>query len=154
MFNYHAAQKALEAYLEAEKKYFDQKETGDEDALMAEMNEAKSLIVSELSWIYNKDSRTIGAMLDVSRKEVKAAMEKEHNEMLSEYGSVLFEGEEYELTQQAHYCESAGDEYTAHAFDKNGDEYYVYWDIINPDAEEEENMCDWDNPARVSRITG
>ena len=154
MFNYNAAQKALEAYIETEKKYFDQKETRDEDVLMAEMNEAKSLIVSELSWIYNKDNRTIGTMLDVNRKEVKAAMEKAHEEMLSEYGSVLFEGEEYELTQQAYYNEATGNEYQAHAFDKNGEEFYVFWDIKNPNAEEEEDMCDWDNPTRVSRITG
>ena len=154
MFNYHAAQKAMEAYIEAEKKYFDQKETGDEDALLEELNEAKRMIVSELSWIYNKDSRTIGAMLNVSRKEVKAAMEKEHNEMLIEYGSVLFEGEEYELTQQAYYNEATGDEYQAHAFDKNGEEFYVFWNIKNPEAEEEEDMCDWDNPECVERVTG
>ena len=41
--------------------------------------------------------------------------------------------------------------YTAHAVDENGN-YKIYWKITNPDAELEEDMCDWDNVDAVELI--
>lgn len=34
--------------------------------------------------------------------------------------------------------------YQALAVDPSGNEYYVRWGTINPDAEDESNSCDWD----------
>lgn len=63
---------------------------------------------------------------------------------------VTFEGIEYTLLQDAYYA-GAG-QYKALATDKYGNRYYIYWDILTPDAEEECDLCDWVEPVAVERI--
>jgi hypothetical protein len=69
--------------------------------------------------------------------------------------TVIFDGKEYTLTQDA-YISSDGKTYQATAVDKNGDDYMVYWDVIDWDnideIDDESNMCDWDNAANVIKI--
>jgi len=63
------------------------------------------------------------------------------------------------LTQEAYAC---GGEYRisasimvlrnwyqASATDADGNEYTVIWDVANPDAEDESDMCDWSSPAAI-----
>lgn len=52
------------------------------------------------------------------------------------------------LTQQAYICDN-GTEYTASAVDENGDTFNVYWEILYPEAELEEDACNWQCPDRV-----
>ena len=67
---------------------------------------------------------------------------------MKDYGKVTFEGKEYTLTQEAYYQAGEG-KYMASAIDAEGNEYNVWWTITNPDAEEECDMCDWDEPESV-----
>ena len=75
-------------------------------------------------------------------------------EMKKDYGYVEFAGEEYVLIQDAYLDDT---EYVADAIkaDDKPDEdgyvtvYKVEWEIIYPDAEDEGDRCDWDNPAEV-----
>lgn len=63
--------------------------------------------------------------------------------MKQDYGTVTYQGRELEITQQPYICDD-GEKYEAMAKD---DEciYYVRWPVTHPDAEEAEDMCDWDN---------
>lgn len=70
---------------------------------------------------------------------------------MKDYEKVTFEGKEYTLTQEAYYQAGEG-KYTASAIDAEGNEYNVWWTITNPDAEEESDMCNWDEPESVERI--
>lgn len=82
------------------------------------------------------------------------------------YGIINFNGKEYALTDNAYYESGYGrgfsefftdvesgkmEYYTAQAVDENGN-YKIYWKITNPDAELEEDMCDWDNVDAVELI--
>lgn len=63
---------------------------------------------------------------------------------------------ELALTQEAYIDGPANGKgfFTAHAIDKDGNEYDVYWDIKEgmEDAEDMQEMCDWDNPSNVEKI--
>lgn len=83
------------------------------------------------------------------------------------YGVINFNKKKYTLTEDAHYESSYGrgvseffkdvesgkmEYYTAKAVDEDGNYYNVFWKIISPDAELEEDMCDWDNADAVELI--
>ena len=65
-------------------------------------------------------------------------------------------GERYALTEDAYHCSMlwiGDDRYTAKAVNrKTGRTSRVYWDIINPDAEEAADMCDWDEPSEAEAL--
>lgn len=77
--------------------------------------------------------------------------------MKKDYGTTLFEGKEYTLTQDAYYAEGRG-QYTAHAVDEDGNEYMIYWNIVaeaNEDGYyecEEDEMCDWDEADEIEKL--
>lgn len=64
--------------------------------------------------------------------------------------TITFKEKEYELTQDAYYNNGEDGVYKARAI-KDGEEYMVYWDILpgHEDDENEDTMCDWDNPSKV-----
>lgn len=69
-----------------------------------------------------------------------------------EFGIAVVGGKEYILTQEA-YIDGTHEHpyYRARALDDFGNEYFVYWDVLegyehNDDAS---NHCDWDKPAKV-----
>lgn len=64
-----------------------------------------------------------------------------------------FEGKELTLTQEAYYNAGSG-MYEAHATDKDGKEYMVYFEILDghEDDEWEDTMCDWDNASKIFKI--
>lgn len=83
------------------------------------------------------------------------------------YGIINFNGKEYALTENAYYESGYGrgfsefftdvesgkmEYYTAQAVDESGNNYKIKWKITNPDAELEEDMCDWDNADAVELI--
>jgi len=55
------------------------------------------------------------------------------------------------LTQQAYLD---GDVYSAHATDKNGNEYMVHWEIIVDldSITDESEACDWENPTYITKL--
>ena len=79
---------------------------------------------------------------------------------------VIFEGKEYTLTQDAYIAEGANryryglpldDDrpfYKASAVDQEGNEFEVAWEVVDhwQELEDENEMCDWENPASVERI--
>lgn len=85
------------------------------------------------------------------------------NDIEEKFGSVEYKGEKYILIQDAYLSnkDAYGDAaYFANAV-KAGDTaddgyvpvyvpvYTVEWKIIHPEAENEEDACDWDSPADV-----
>lgn len=72
-----------------------------------------------------------------------------------DYGKVEFGGSWYTLTQDAYYsytdaCENAW--YEAAAVADNGDIYRVLWIATHPEAENDEDVCDWNEPYDVQFI--
>ena len=53
------------------------------------------------------------------------------------------------LTQQAYY---AGDVYEALATDTMGNQYLVKWTNERPEAEDESDACNWDQPVAVIKL--
>jgi hypothetical protein len=78
-------------------------------------------------------------------------MRKEIKKMTKGYGTVKFEGKEYNLTQDAWYDNGR---YVAYATDAEGNTVRVYWDILpgHEDDEWEDEMCDWSKPADVNVV--
>lgn len=83
------------------------------------------------------------------------------------YGIWEIDGKKYALTQDAYYETVYGEGvsrlitepesgkweyYTAKAVDENGKTYQFYWKITNPDAEHEDEMCDWGDVYEVKEI--
>lgn len=68
--------------------------------------------------------------------------------------TINFEGKTYTLTQDAYYSNGNDGQYQAAAVDKDGRTYMVYWNILegHEDDENEDTMCDWDNPDEVTLI--
>jgi len=66
-----------------------------------------------------------------------------------DYGTVQHNGKELTITEQP-YPHTAVDNYIvsdcyqAIAEDDEGNEYMVRWDIIDSDAEDESDACDWE----------
>ena len=74
---------------------------------------------------------------------------------MADYGRVEFGGKWYTLTQDAwySYTDAFGDVwYEASAVASNGDIYSVIWKATNPEAENEDEVCDWNNPYSVRFI--
>ena len=80
---------------------------------------------------------------------------------------IKFNGKEYALTEQAYYVYNYGkgfsefytdsesgkiEYFTAKAVDENENSYQLFWKIVNPDADLEEDMCDWDKVSKVEVI--
>lgn len=82
-----------------------------------------------------------------------------------------FKGKKYALTQQPYpasgtnYIHSGGvdyPQYTACCVDEDGDEYHMYWDVLDcwldedgndsNECEDESSICDWENPSKVIKI--
>ncbi len=65
-------------------------------------------------------------------------------------------GERFALTEDAYHCSMLwiGDNrYTAKAVNREtGRTSRVYWDITHPDADEEDGMCDWDEPSEAEAL--
>lgn len=71
------------------------------------------------------------------------------------YGIVEFNNTAITLVEQAqpahrHHYDTVEYYYWARGIDQNGDEYIVEWDVINPDAEQQDEACDWDAPSSVT----
>ena len=81
------------------------------------------------------------------------------NDLEKKFGSVEFEGAKYILIQDAYLSNEGGYGDAAYFADaiKVGDTpddgdvslYTVEWDIVNKEAEDEADACDWDTPADV-----
>lgn len=65
---------------------------------------------------------------------------------------VVFEGKEVFLTQDP-YIDGTHESpyYRAHAVDVVGNEYHVYWDVVDgyEELEDAADHCDWDSPREV-----
>lgn len=66
--------------------------------------------------------------------------------MRKNFGSVEFEGRDLWL-QQEPYADGNHDEpyYSCHACDDAGDDYMIRWPVIDIDAADESDACDWDD---------
>lgn len=75
-------------------------------------------------------------------------------EVLSKMGHdpVVFEGTEVFLTQDP-YIDGTHESpyYRAHAIDLDGNQYHVYWDVIDgwQQMDDAADHCDWDSPREV-----
>ena len=71
----------------------------------------------------------------------------------SNNNTVTINSKTYTLTQDA-YIDSDGsrDYYTAHAVDADNNEYYIIWDIVDAESDDESNACDWENPSDIISI--
>ena len=76
------------------------------------------------------------------------------------YGSVMFKGKEYVLTQQA-FPEKYRDmvRYYDHAKDRLGNDYLIGWDTTDEydarddsDKLDESDACDWENPVSIKSV--
>ena len=69
------------------------------------------------------------------------------------HGTVTHNGKTFTLTQDAYITSNGSrDYYRAHAVDANQNEYYILWDIIDADCDDESNACDWSNPSDIISI--
>ena len=61
---------------------------------------------------------------------------------------ITFKNKVIELTQDAWYNNGR---YQAAGVDADGNVYNVFWDILegHEEDENEDTMCDWDNPSKV-----
>ena len=61
---------------------------------------------------------------------------------------ITFKNKDIELTQGAYYNNGR---FQAAGVDADGNLYTVYWNILegHEDDENEDTMCDWDNPGMV-----
>lgn len=62
--------------------------------------------------------------------------------METTYGTVTYRGQEIYLQQHA-YISDSDETYEAHAKDGEGNDYRVYWDIIDGDNEDQGQACEW-----------
>lgn len=73
---------------------------------------------------------------------------------MKDYGTVEWEGKELVIMQAAHITRRLGadgngyiiecDVYKAWAIDEDEKDYDIVWQIVNPDAEDESDCCNWD----------
>lgn len=61
---------------------------------------------------------------------------------------VRVEGIEYRTTDRPRVG-SRGDTYTAPALDQENNEYEIEWAVVNPEAVDESDTCQWDEPIAV-----
>lgn len=74
------------------------------------------------------------------------------------FGTVTYEGVVYALSQDAYFANNGQSEYHCHAvteaYCNEANEFaspshLVIWDVINPEAEDESDACDWSSPYNV-----
>lgn len=70
---------------------------------------------------------------------------------MDELKNILWEGQTLKTTQDPHPTDDGG-MYTANAVDAAGNEYILVWSIIDPETTDKSSICDWDNPAGVTRV--
>lgn len=56
-----------------------------------------------------------------------------------------FNSDSFEIKEKATISDD-GETYEASAQDADGNRFKVYWDIINPEAEDGADACDWSKP--------
>lgn len=130
---------------------------------------------------YNESHyNTFEAAYEAAEREVEA-IRLDHNGHLPEDVEVGVEWNEnedgdymeYVSLTDSHAMRATRIKYSGHILEINGEAYYtngsgryqciatdletrekvmVYWDIIDPEAEWEEDMCDWDHPAEVEGL--
>lgn len=104
-----------------------------------------------------------------SQKEMETLIKPERAKIMKDYGYGIFEynGKSYAAKESATYtdwyekgfsdfftdvdsghCEA----YRAVAVDEEGNEVYLLWKIANPNAEMEEDMCDWNEITAIEGI--
>jgi len=75
------------------------------------------------------------------------------NQIKNNHGTVTHNNKTLTLTQDAYMTSNGSrDYYRAHAVDANNNEYYIIWDIVDADCDDESNACDWANPSDVISI--
>lgn len=75
-------------------------------------------------------------------------LKKEFNlgKLEKEFGTYEHKGKPLYLIQDSYPSNICGHEleYTAVAIDNNGNMYHVIWEMIDPDAEDGADTCNWD----------
>ena len=71
------------------------------------------------------------------------------------YGTYTKDGVDYTITQNPYvdhvagsttpYVVSGENYYFAHGFDRQGNPVRLIWEIVNPEAEDESDACDWED---------
>ncbi|CAM3990978.1 hypothetical protein [Alkalicoccus chagannorensis] len=64
---------------------------------------------------------------------------------------VEVEGIEYRTIEKPKVS-STGDTYEAHALDQEDNKYYVEWAVADPEAVDEVDACEWDEPIQVKKV--
>lgn len=73
-------------------------------------------------------------------------MKENKMEDKQDFGVVEYKGKTLSLTQYPYInYHNTKDYYISHAVDDEENEYMVYWNIINDNAEDESDCCDWEN---------
>ncbi|PRO64791.1 hypothetical protein [Alkalicoccus urumqiensis] len=63
---------------------------------------------------------------------------------------VKVEGVEYRTIEKP-TVSSSGDTYTAVAVDQEDNQYLIEWAVVDPEAIDEVDACDWDEPIFVQK---
>ena len=67
--------------------------------------------------------------------------------------TVTINSKTYTLTQDAYITGNGSrDYYRAHAVDADNNEYYIIWDIVDAESDDESNACEWENPSDIISI--
>lgn len=59
--------------------------------------------------------------------------------------TITHDGKTLNIQQEAYPATDGSNTYWAHATDDAGNDYRVIWDVINPDADDGSDACDWSN---------
>ena len=86
--------------------------------------------------------------------------EKTFEENNGKYGTINLNESTNHLNialTQLPYIDGSTDEvpvYRAHGIDKEGNEYEIQWDVVEnwKEIDDEQEMCNWDNPANVDKL--
>lgn len=71
----------------------------------------------------------------------------------SNNNTVTHNSKTYTLTQDAYITGNGSrDYYRAHAVDADNNEYYIIWDIVDAESDDESNACDWKKPSDIISI--
>ncbi|WP_147802464.1 hypothetical protein [Alkalicoccus halolimnae] len=64
---------------------------------------------------------------------------------------VNVEGVEYRTIQKPKVS-SSGDTYKADALDQEDNKYEIEWAVVNPEAVDESEVCEWNEPIAVNKL--
>lgn len=115
-------------------------------------------IVEKKTWaIYvpGEHVKDFEGSIDEVNLEIARLGKERFEESKKKFGSVVYQGKEYALLQDAYYDHDASysgyEWYEAQAIDIDGNiENVVRWEVTDPEAETAEFACDWDNPEDVT----